>query len=146
MSDVVRAIAGKFVETLEPRKLLSAALEGTQLVVTGTAGNDTINVFLAAPGSTQVSVKVNNNTQTFDLAAIREIKVFGLRGDDLIQINQTNGVIPRETKLFGGAGDDSIVGGSARDKIHGDEGDDVVQGGGNKDQIFGDIGDDSIIG
>ena len=46
-----RSLPFRFVESLEPRKLLAAVLAdaGTELIVTGTSGDDVINVFLTTP-------------------------------------------------------------------------------------------------
>jgi Ca2+-binding RTX toxin-like protein len=140
------AVRSAVVETLESRKLLSAVLSGDELKVGGTGKDDHIFVSLSAGNPAQLEVKVNGEVSTFELASVREIKLYGLGGNDRIEILETNGVIPRETRMFGGGGADTLVGGAGIDRIHGDDGNDVVTGGGNKDRCWGDGGDDAVYG
>ena len=137
-----------FIESLEERRLLAgnAALEGNELVITGTAGDDRIFLSLSAPNSTQLDVKINNKVTSFDLAAIREIKIYGLAGNDHVELFETNGVIPKQTKMFGGGGSDTLVGGAGIDRVHGDDGNDLITTAGNRDHLYGDGGDDSLFG
>jgi hypothetical protein len=48
--------------------------------------------------------------------------------------------------IQGGAGNDWIDGGSGQDKLHGGDGNDTVYGGNSQDIIFGGEGDDYLVG
>jgi Ca2+-binding RTX toxin-like protein len=48
--------------------------------------------------------------------------------------------------LYGGDGDDEVIGGSGNDYLWGDAGVDVVEGNAGNDQLYGGLGDDSITG
>ncbi|MBL8879746.1 MAG: hypothetical protein JNG88_11560, partial [Phycisphaerales bacterium] len=49
-------------------------------------------------------------------------------------------------EIFGGLGDDTIVGSASDEKLHGDAGDDVIYGGDGTNEIHGGIGNDSLYG
>lgn len=48
--------------------------------------------------------------------------------------------------VFGGFGDDTLLGGFAGEKLYGDEGDDPIEGGGGNDTLAGDAGQDELYG
>jgi Ca2+-binding RTX toxin-like protein len=73
------------------------------------------------------------------------IRVFGLGGNDTITLNEANGALPAAT-LFGGAGNDTLTGGSAGDLIFGGSGDDTLLGKGGVDFLFGGAGSDTLTG
>jgi Ca2+-binding RTX toxin-like protein len=90
------------------------------------------------------------------------LQAFGLGGDDVITLNESNGALPR-ANLFGGIGNDIITGGSGgdflfgqsdndtllgkggNDALFGGDGNDVLTGGDADDQMFGEAGDDRMI-
>lgn len=80
--------------------------------------------------------------------AIRGDVLLG-RGDDLYD----GGLGRLHGDLYGGIGDDTLVGGRSGDTIHGDDGfdggqdgDDRIEGGRGADSLFGDDGDDTLEG
>jgi len=73
------------------------------------------------------------------------IAVFGQGGDDAITLNEANGALPK-AMLFGGAGNDTLTGGSGADLLFGQEGNDVLLGRGGADLLFGGAGDDTLTG
>ena len=64
------------------------------------------------------------------------IEVFGQDGNDTIALNETNGPLPA-AQLFGGAGNDTLTGGSGADQLFGGAGNDVLNGKGGNDLLFG---------
>src|SRR5437764_1376470 len=133
-------------EPCERRRLMSAAIVGTTLQIGGTAGDDHISVEIDKSDVSKLRVRVNKTQSLFKASAVKLIRIEGRRGNDDIEIDQTNGAITRKTLIFGGAGDDRIVGGAGRDRLHGDEGDDSILGQSNKDILYGEAGDDSLQG
>jgi hypothetical protein len=78
--NVVRSVPQ--VELLETRALLSAAIHGAELKIVGTAGNDQILLSMAKGSASKLNVSINGAVQSFNLSAVREIKLYGLEGDD----------------------------------------------------------------
>jgi Ca2+-binding RTX toxin-like protein len=73
------------------------------------------------------------------------MQVFGLGGNDVITINETNGAMPR-ANLFGGAGNDIMTAGSGNDMLFGQDGNDTLLGKGGADFLFGGAGNDVLTG
>ncbi len=137
-------------ETLETRRLLAVTATFSPrfgvLSVLGDGAGNTITVGRNAAGSILVNegaVRIRGGSPT--VANTRSIQVFGLGGDDVISLDETNGALPRAT-LDGGRGNDVLTGGSAADQIFGQAGDDVLLGKGGADLLFGGAGNDTLIG
>jgi Ca2+-binding RTX toxin-like protein len=73
------------------------------------------------------------------------IRGFGNAGNDVITLDETNGPLPA-ARLFGGAGNDTLTGGSGNDDLRGDAGDDILSGLGGNDSLLGGAGDDALTG
>jgi Ca2+-binding RTX toxin-like protein len=69
------------------------------------------------------------------------IRVFGQGGNDTITLNEQNGALPA-ANLFGGAGNDTLTGGSGGDMLFGQAGNDTLLGKGGNDFLFGGAGND----
>ena len=76
-----------------------------------------------------------------DSATFHEIEQISLgAGDDLVDASATSGA----GDIYGGAGDDTIIGGSGADNLYGGDGDDLIILGGGADKIYGGAGADTI--
>jgi Ca2+-binding RTX toxin-like protein len=73
------------------------------------------------------------------------IQMFGQGGNDTISVDEANGAMPA-AQLFGGAGNDTLTGGSGNDLLFGGAGNDTLLGKGGDDQLFGGDGNDTLIG
>ena len=73
------------------------------------------------------------------------IDVYGLGGDDTITLNEANGALAL-ANLFGGAGNDTMTGGSGGDLLFGQKGNDTLLGKGGADFLFGGAGNDILTG
>jgi Ca2+-binding RTX toxin-like protein len=73
------------------------------------------------------------------------IRVFGLGGNDTITVNEANGALPAAL-LFGGAGNDTLIGGSGADLLFGGIDNDTLLGKGGLDLLFGGAGNDTLTG
>ena len=89
------------------------------------------------------AVPVQGGTPT--VANTNLIQVFGQGGNDTITLDQTNGALPR-ANLFGGAGNDTITGGSGADMLFGQGDNDILLGEGGFDFLFGGAGNDTLTG
>jgi Ca2+-binding RTX toxin-like protein len=86
------------------------------------------------------AVPITGGTPT--VANTNLIEAFGQDGNDTIALDETNGALPA-AQLFGGAGNDTLTGGSGADLLFGQTGADILNGGGGNDLVFG--GDDNDI-
>src|SRR6478735_463425 len=73
------------------------------------------------------------------------IEVFGLDLNDVITLDETNGVLPAAS-LLGGTGNDTLTGGSNGDTLSGDAGADTLVGRGGVDQLLGGADGDVLSG
>lgn len=73
------------------------------------------------------------------------IRVNGGDGNDSITIDETNGPLPA-AQIFGGDGNDTLIGGSGNDKLSGQDGNDSLSGRGGDDALSGGSGNDFISG
>lgn len=135
-----------------PGSILTIAdncLGGTALLITGTAGDDAIEV---KPGPTASTLKVTFNGVTSTVARPSgRIIVTGGAGDDDIQIA---GGVTNQVWLYGDAGNDRLnagnggsllIGGDGNDQLTGGNGRDVMIGGQGEDKLIGNSGDDILV-
>lgn len=130
------------LESLEPRRLLSAAVRGSTLVVTGTPGNDAITIDYNKQDSTY-QVSINKSVQTFNAKAVKAISVDAGNGKDNVSITPRVAV---NSTILGSAGNDTLTGGNATDLILGGAGNDLIHGGNGNDLLYGDGGNDTLFG
>jgi Ca2+-binding RTX toxin-like protein len=116
------------------------------LTVLGDGGDNTIDISRDAAGKILLNggaSKILGGTAT--VANTTLITAFGLDGNDVITLNETNGALVK-ANLFGGAGNDTITGGSGNDQLFGESGNDTLLGKGGDDALFGGAGNDTLIG
>ncbi|WP_300673983.1 LEPR-XLL domain-containing protein [Desulfoluna sp.] len=88
-----------------------------------------------------VTVVIGSTVQTFH--GVTRIVAFGGDGDDCFDFSGVKGVA---IEAHGGAGDDTLKGGSGQDALSGDAGDDTLFGGDGNDLMVGGAGDDHLWG
>jgi Ca2+-binding RTX toxin-like protein len=115
------------------------------------AEDDRIALFLKPgdPGTLQVDVDGDGTAdESFPRAEITSIGVDTGRGDDIVRIDEGNGVftdtIP--TTMDGGEGDDSLTGGAGASTLSGGPGADQLVGGSGAERLNGGDGNDRIDG
>jgi Ca2+-binding RTX toxin-like protein len=120
------------------------------LTVKGTRANDRIALRLKAgdPGTLQVDVGDNGSADfRFDRADIATIVVEARAGDDVIRMDESNGVftdtIP--TTLDGGRGEDQLSGGRGAELLLGRSGNDSIDGNQGNDLALMGAGDDTFV-
>jgi Ca2+-binding RTX toxin-like protein len=122
-----------------------SAVSGT-LSVFGDNLDNNITISRNAAGTIQVNggaVAVVGGTPSVANTAL--IQVFGQGGNDTITLSETNGALPR-ANLFGGAGNDTLTGGSGGDMLFGQAGNDTLLGKGGFDFLFGGTENDTLTG
>jgi Ca2+-binding RTX toxin-like protein len=116
------------------------------LTTTGDALDNVVTISRDATGKILVNggaVSVLGGTPT--VANTNRIDVYGLGGNDTLALDETNGALP-PANLFGGAGNDTIAGGSGGDWLFGQSGNDTLLGKGGADLLFGGAGNDILTG
>src|SRR5262249_60265477 len=119
------AAAASFPPAAGPPTLLGDPLANTITVSRNAAGTILVN------GG---AVAVKGGTPT--VANVSLIQAFGQAGNDTITLDEANGALPR-ANLFGGAGNDILIGGSGADMLFGEAGNDNLQGKRGDDFLFG---------
>ena len=135
----------QMLEAREVPAVVATYLAG-KLTVFGDSNDNTIAISRDAAGTILVNggaVHVLGGTPT--VANTSLIQVFGQGGNDTISLNETNGALPR-ANLFGGAGNDTLTGGSGADLLFGQAGNDTLLGKGGNDLLFGGAGNDTLTG
>src|SRR5688572_8811850 len=125
---------------------VTSTFNSGQLSVIGDALENNVAVSRDAAGNLLVNggaVATAGGTPT--VANTSQVQAFGLAGNDVITINETNGALPR-ANLFGGGGNDVLTGGSAGDQLFGEAGNDTLLGRGGVDLLFGGEGNDTLTG
>jgi Ca2+-binding RTX toxin-like protein len=124
----------------------TASFGGGVLSVFGDNLDNNISVSRNAAGAIIVNggaITVSGGAPT--VANTQLIQVFGLGGNDVVALSETNGALPR-TNLFGGAGNDVLTGGSGNDLLFGQSGNDTLLGKGGFDLMFGGSENDTMTG
>jgi hypothetical protein len=119
---------------------VTASLVGTQLQIDGTPGSDTI-IVREAQGRLFVTSSGRNIGQ-FSLSLVQQIMVSAGDGNDLVRLAG----VYRSAEIYGGDGNDLLIGGSAADRIFGDSGRDVLIGNGGADTLDGGSGRNRLFG
>ena len=118
--------------------LVSASLTGTVTGISVVSGANTIKMTgLSLPLDVVEAALASD-----DLATVNDLFSFvgnQLASNDVITYNSTLGI-----ELFGGAGNDTITGGTGPDTLHGGPDNDILIGGLGQDTVNGDAGNDQI--
>ena len=123
---------------------ISSRFQETQhrLFVTADEGDNNVVISRDAGGH------LFANGEAIDDATVTNtdlIRVNGGGGNDVITLDETNGPLPA-AHLFGGDGNDTLIGGSGTDVLFGGAGNDFVAGGAGNDTLFGGDGNDFLDG
>src|SRR5437764_8914916 len=120
------------------------------LTIEGTDAGDRIALRLQAgdPGVLQVDVGDDGSADfSFERDRIAKIAVDGRSGDDLVRIDESNGVFTDSipTTIAGGDGNDTIAGGNGSETLLGGDGNDSIDGNGGNDLALLGAGDDTFV-
>lgn len=125
---------------------ISAVFTDGILTITGDEVDNTIFVSRDIAGRILVNggaVPVTGGTASVLNTSL--IRVNGQDGDDLVRLDEANGVLP-VTNLLGGGGNDTLISGSGDDELDGGTGDDSLFGRGGIDRLLGGRGNDFLSG
>jgi hypothetical protein len=137
-----------FIEPLEDRRLLSGSVtlsSAGMLNIAGTDLADKIRITRESPDTSMLDVILNGATSTFAFSSVKAITVNAGAGNDDVEVIELNGPVNIPTTMLGGAGNDTLVGGSGTDHIDGGAGNDVLAGEGGNDTLIGGLGTDRLI-
>jgi Ca2+-binding RTX toxin-like protein len=124
----------------------TATFSNGVLTVSGDGADNSIAISRDAAGKILVNggaVAATGGVPTVANTAL--VRVFGLAGNDQITLDEANGALPAAS-LFGGAGNDTLTGGSGADELFGQAGNDTLLGKGGNDQLLGGAGNDTLTG
>ena len=122
--------------------------------MTDSAGND----YLYFAGSTNgvtvnlglTTSQVVNGNLTLTLASATSIEhIYGGSGNDILIGNGLNNTLngyEGDDVLSGGDGNDTLNGGAGNDKLYGGAGADTLDGGDGNDTLYGESGNDTLVG
>src|SRR5215216_555855 len=148
----VAALVAPAVSSASNHKVdgVRAKLKHGTLEVTGSRDSDAVALRLKAGDPNRVQVDVGNDGAadfSFQRQIVKRLAVDARAGDDLVRIDETNGIftdtIP--TTLDGGGGNDSLAGGSGAERLLGGDGNDSIDGNGGDDVAFLGAGDDTFV-
>lgn len=123
-----RSAIGAVIEALEERRVLSISMEGSVLVLRGTANNDMLTVW-ARTDEQLLDIDENDVWHTVSLVGVTGIRIEGGDGhDELGAMPLANVFLPMT--ISGGAGDDTIIGSRGHDVLRGGSGEDDISGSG----------------
>jgi hemolysin type calcium-binding protein len=134
-----------------PANHARAQLAYGALAIDGTNAADRVALRLqnGDPAILQVDVGDDGSADfSFARAEITRISVDGGNGDDVVRVDEGNGVFSDTiaTTIGGGNGDDNLVGGSGAGTLQGGNGNDMLAGGSGAERLLGGNGNDSIDG
>jgi hypothetical protein len=125
----------------KPPRLQADPLGGTMLVVDGTPGNDTIDIY---PGPHKGDVLVTlNGVTSGPFQPTDRIVAFGYGGNNHITVSPD---IQLPAWLDGGDGNNVLVGGGGNNVLLGGAGNDTLIGRGNRELLIGGSGQDTLVG
>jgi predicted lipoprotein with Yx(FWY)xxD motif len=135
---------------MESRRFQRPKLAHGLLSINGTSGSDRLALRLKAgdPQTLQVDVGDDGSADfSFDRRKIAKIAVRTMNGDDVVRIDESNGVFTDSipTAIDGGPGNDTIAGGSGAETLIGGDGDDVIDGNKGDDTALLGAGDDVFV-
>lgn len=116
----------------------TSALQDELLRIRGTASSDKIKVSIGS-----VVVELNDvEIGRYDTSDVKEIRIHGLDGDDIIEVDDE---IDTPVILYGGNGNDVLRGGGGTNTLIGSNGNDTIIAGAGTNRLEGNAGDDTII-
>jgi len=120
------------------------------LKIEGTDANDNIALRLQSGDPNVIQVDVGNDGSaefSFKRERIAAIAVDARGGDDLVRIDEGNGVFTDtiSTTIDGGDGNDTLLGGAGNETFLGGDGNDSVDGNGGDDAASLGAGDDTFV-
>jgi Ca2+-binding RTX toxin-like protein len=126
------------LERLDRRLVLSTSLSAGTLTITGTTGNDAVDV---GQVGTNITVNENDGTGVKSFAGVARIVANLNNGNDRITVAAA---VTKPTTLRGGAGNDTLTGGNGADAIFGEAGGDLLDGQLGNDQLNGGLNTDTV--
>jgi VCBS repeat-containing protein len=129
-----------------------AAHDGTGAVVDSSGYNDTNDTFFG--GSGHDTLVMTGGDDAIHISHLNSVEVINAgAGDDVVDLNYTDGSTYGDVTVDGGAGNDvifandgndTLIGGTGNDFLSGDAGNDVLRGGAGADTLIGGAGIDTV--
>lgn len=133
-----------FLDIPTPSSLDGVVIDLAAGTVTGMGGVDTLVSIENIAGTAKNDTITGDSGRNIILAGLGADHLYGGDGDDTLVTELDDVVDTGDDYIDGGAGNDQIGGGNARDVIHGGPGDDQITSSGGADTIYGEQGKDEI--
>ena len=127
-----------------PGTAVSVTRHGSDLVIIGTAQDDSVTVSQVGRGALRLDIQTGNGpaaSRAVPLAGIHRLIFVGSDGNDTF-VNRTG----FDSVAYGGNGNDMLVGGAGMDQFDGGAGDDDLRGGAGNDILWGGTGNNRLDG
>jgi uncharacterized protein (TIGR03118 family) len=141
--DKTRGLFGKITANPAGTNQVQATLTDGVLLITARGNDDHVDVKLSNDGQQLLVFSDNEQIGSFEFALVSRIQFDGWAGNDNIAIAKE---IAIPMILDGGAGNDSLRGGSGNNILLGGPGDDDLRGLDNRDVLIGGEGADRVRG
>ena len=135
--DQVSLFGGDILDPLQPQLSIGSRSIG-MLVSFNIPNEQNISIDMGG-GADRLTVEVN-------LSKAPTLTFLGGDGNDMLQVIESEPGFTLPIQADGGAGDDSLAGGSADDTLLGGAGNDTLKGNGGDDSITGGLGNDNVQG
>ena len=124
------------------------AVSNGVLTITGTSGNDVIEVTADSNIVLVGYVTPSRPFEVYPASAVRSIRVDAGAGDDVISLTNAGNRNPVRVPatVIGGTGNDRLVGGTGADSLDGGDGNDALYGNFGSDVLNGNVGNDVLNG
>ncbi len=87
-----------------------------------------------------------DNYETIEFGNKTSLRINGLAGGDEINLNNSPNPAGLAVSVYGGTGNDTIIGTAGDDMLYGEQGDDLIKGQDGNDVLVGGDGDDTLMG
>jgi uncharacterized protein (TIGR03118 family) len=142
-ADETHGLFGKITANAAGTNPVTAILTGGDLTITGSRGDDHVQVSINPLGTMLVVRAGGQRVDRFDLAAVGTIRFNGLAGNDTFFVDPR---VSATVVADGGAGNDLLIGGGGNNILLGSTGNDLLFGGASRDILIGGTGQDHLAG
>ena len=122
---------------------LTVELKGDNLYITGSRNSENIHVNKVGDATIAITYNGLAAPQSFNASAVGTIHFKGLAGADIFTVDNA---ISATVIAYGGAGNDTLIGGSGNNILIGGTGSDTLAGNVGRDILIGGDGTDALLG
>jgi hypothetical protein len=103
--------SSRHLESLETRRLFAVTLTDGHLNIFGSSAGDLLTVQIDPADPTKLKASDHFTVKSFAMSDVKDIYMEGREGDDALLIVEDNGPVTVPARLYGGDGNDTLLGG-----------------------------------